>query len=38
MIYNKDIKVSMLSGGTSGLITDIVYFPLDTIKTRLQVK
>ena len=29
--------VSILSGGCAGLITDIIYFPLDTIKTRLQV-
>lgn len=27
----------MLSGGSSSLITDVIYFPLDSIKTRLQV-
>jgi solute carrier family 25 S-adenosylmethionine transporter 26 len=26
----------MLSGGMSGLLTDLVYFPLDSIKTRIQ--
>ena len=30
--------VSLISGAAAGTSTDIVFFPIDTIKTRLQAK
>lgn len=30
--------VSLISGGCAGTATDLVFFPIDTIKTRLQAK
>jgi len=33
---NTKISTAFLSGSVAGLITDIVLFPIDTIKTRLQ--
>jgi len=30
------LVASMLAGGAAGLITDVVLFPIDTVKTRLQ--
>ncbi|XP_030063025.1 mitochondrial S-adenosylmethionine carrier protein [Microcaecilia unicolor] len=32
----RDFWVSLLAGGTAGVCVDLVLFPLDTIKTRLQ--
>jgi hypothetical protein len=29
---------SLISGGVAGLTCDVLLFPLDTIKTRLQVR
>jgi hypothetical protein len=29
---------SLISGGVAGLVCDVTLFPLDTIKTRLQVR
>lgn len=29
---------SLISGACAGIATDIVFFPIDTIKTRLQAK
>ncbi|XP_029456908.1 S-adenosylmethionine mitochondrial carrier protein isoform X3 [Rhinatrema bivittatum] len=32
----QDFLISLLAGGTAGVCVDLVLFPLDTIKTRLQ--
>ena len=34
--FRDQLVICSLSGGMAGFITDCVYFPLDTIKTRLQ--
>ena len=34
---NVSFLVCGTSGGLAGIMTDIIYFPLDSIKTRLQV-
>ena len=31
-----EIFISGLSGGTAGIVTDLIFFPIETIKTRLQ--
>ena len=31
-----DVLYSGLSGGVAGICVDLIYFPLDTIKTRIQ--
>jgi solute carrier family 25 S-adenosylmethionine transporter 26 len=31
-----EIVVSGLAGGTAGVIVDVFYFPIETIKTRIQ--
>ncbi len=33
----KRLYINILAGGSAGIIMDLVNFPLDTIKTRLQV-
>ncbi|ODV89203.1 hypothetical protein CANCADRAFT_65801 [Tortispora caseinolytica NRRL Y-17796] len=32
------MAIPMISGGLAGTVTDLVFFPVDTIKTRLQAK
>ncbi|CAJ0937301.1 unnamed protein product [Ranitomeya imitator] len=32
----KDYGASLLAGGTAGMCVDLILFPLDTVKTRLQ--
>lgn len=35
-IVQRNILASLLAGATAGMMVDLVLFPLDTIKTRLQ--
>lgn len=35
--YNA-FMVSLISGGAAGTATDLAFFPIDTLKTRLQAK
>ena len=30
--------ISLVSGGAAGTATDLAFFPIDTLKTRLQAK
>jgi hypothetical protein len=37
--YNRSLFLtSCLAGGTAGALTDLILFPLDTLKTRLQLR
>jgi len=35
-LRSKQILICAVAGGSAGIVTDILYFPLDSIKTRLQ--
>lgn len=30
------VFISGLAGGIAGIVVDVIYFPIDTIKTRIQ--
>lgn len=32
----ENIIISALSGGVAGILVDLIYFPIETIKTRIQ--
>lgn len=36
LVTNTSFKVALLAGGAAGTAVDVILFPLDTIKTRLQ--
>jgi solute carrier family 25 S-adenosylmethionine transporter 26 len=35
-ITQKDVLISGFSGGIAGIVVDFVYYPLESIKTRIQ--